>query len=306
MAGHNPSNVTGSDGIADSDVRVVQSILPDGASTSANQISGGQKTQIVGSNGLSANVNNQGQLETHLSAPIVFGGTMTVTATDLDIRNLANATDSVAIYGSDDGGTTKRIILTSASGAITETNSSTIAEDTTSIDGKITACNTGAVVIASGTITTVPANNITDATYIGDIKFGEALPAGTAAIGSITNTALIGPGNPVVDSYSNATISAAANTANQSLIAAPGASKQIWVFGINFTAGTGDGSASFQDEDDTAISGVMPFAQNGGMVVAPSGNFSMPLWKVATNKALEVDTVTCDIKGSIQYAIISV
>jgi len=30
-----------------------------------------------------------------------------------------------------------------------------------------------------------PANNITDGTYIGDIKFGEALPAGTAAIGKL-------------------------------------------------------------------------------------------------------------------------
>lgn len=30
-----------------------------------------------------------------------------------------------------------------------------------------------------------PANDITDATYIGDIKFGESLPAGTAAIGKL-------------------------------------------------------------------------------------------------------------------------
>ncbi len=149
-----------------------------------------------------------------------------------------------------------------------------------------------------------------------------ALPAGTNAIGklaansgvdigdvdvtSVANASLNGPAEPTIDSYTQASISASADTANQSLIAAPGASKQIWVYGINFTVGTGDGSASFQDEDDTAISGVMPFAQNGGMVVSPSGNFAMPFWKVATNKALEVDTVTCDIKGSIQYAIVSV
>lgn len=119
-------------------------------------------------------------------------------------------------------------------------------------------------------------------------------------------SSIIGPAIPVIDSYVNAAISAAANTANQSLIAAPGANKQIWVYGINFTLDTAAGSASFQDEDDTAISGVMAFAANGGMAVSPSGNFSMPLWKVATNKALEVDTVTCGIKGSIQYAIVSV
>ena len=31
----------------------------------------------------------------------------------------------------------------------------------------------------------VPASDITDATYIGDIKFGEALPAGSALIGKV-------------------------------------------------------------------------------------------------------------------------
>ncbi len=40
-----------------------------------------------------------------------------------------------------------------ASGAITETNSAAILADTASLDTKITACNTGAVVVASGAIT---------------------------------------------------------------------------------------------------------------------------------------------------------
>lgn len=118
--------------------------------------------------------------------------------------------------------------------------------------------------------------------------------------------ALEGPGAPSVDSYTNAAISASADTADQSLVGAPGSNKQIWVYGIQFTVGTGDGSVSLQDEDNTAISGVMPFAENSGMMVPPSGNFAQPLWKVPTNKALEVDTVTCDIKGSIQYAIVDV
>jgi hypothetical protein len=41
-----------------------------------------------------------------------------VTATDLDIRNLSQSQDSVLIYGSDDGGTTKRVIKTDSGGAI--------------------------------------------------------------------------------------------------------------------------------------------------------------------------------------------
>lgn len=37
----------------------------------------------------------------------------------------------------------------------------------------------------AASLSVVPASNITDATYIGDIKFGEALPAGTNAIGKL-------------------------------------------------------------------------------------------------------------------------
>lgn len=108
-----------------------------------------------------------------------------------------------------------------------------------------------------------------------------------------------------IDSYTSAAVSAAANTANQQIVAAPGAGKQIWVYGIALTADTGSGSVSIQDEDDTAISGVMAVAANGEITMNPSGNFLMPWFKVATNKALELDTVTCGAKGVISYAIIS-
>ena len=118
--------------------------------------------------------------------------------------------------------------------------------------------------------------------------------------------AIIGAADPTVDSYADDPISTSANTANQQLVATPGASKQIWVYGIQYVVGTAAGTVSFQDSDDTAITGVMSHALNSGQSIPPSGNFSMPIWKVATNKALEVDTVTCDIEGSIQYAIISV
>ena len=167
-------------------------------------------------------------------------------------------------------GTTIKSIQTDASGNIVEANSATIAGDTTSLDGKVTACDTGAVVIAQST-------------------------------GSID-----GSGAPTIDSYADDPISAAANTANQSLIAAPGANKQIWVYAIHFLVDTAAGTVSFQDEDDTAITGVEAYALNSGLSQGPSGNFAMPIWKVATNKALEVDTVTCGIKGSISYAIVSV
>lgn len=98
-------------------------------------------------------------------------------------------------------------------------------------------------------------------------------------------------------------ISAAANTANQEIVAAPGAGKQIWVYGFQGGADTAAGSIAFQDEDDTALTGAIPIAQNGNIAVSPSGDWGMPLFKVATNKALEMDTVTCGFKGCLQYNI---
>lgn len=43
----------------------------------------------------------------------------------------------------------------------------------------------------AASLSVVPANNVTDATYIGDIKFGEALPAGSAIIGKVQPFAAI-------------------------------------------------------------------------------------------------------------------
>ncbi|MDZ4249978.1 MAG: hypothetical protein U0990_07800, partial [Candidatus Nanopelagicales bacterium] len=113
-----------------------------------------------------------------------------------------------------------------------------------------------------------------------------------------------GPGAPVIDSYQSIAINLAA-AANQSLVAAPGVSKQIWVYGLAFTVNVA-GTVSFQDEDDVALSGIMQVGITGGMVVAPSGNFAMPLWKLATNKALEVDVVTAELDGTLTYGVVSV
>ena len=71
------------------------------------------------------------------------------------------------------------------------------------------------------------------------------------------------------------------------------------------SADTADGSIAWQDESDTALSGIMPVAQNG-FLGARSDNFANPVMKVATNKALELDTVTCGFKGSISWIVVSV
>jgi hypothetical protein len=148
-----------------------------------------------------------------------------------------------------------------------------------------------------------------------------SLPAGTNAIGklsansgvdigdvdvtSIANGSINGPGAPTIDSYTHKAINLTTG-ANQ-VLASSAANKQIWVYGYQFTCGDAAGqTVSFQDEDDTALSGIMEFAQYGGASVSPSGNFAMPIWKLGTDKDLEVDITGGDVDGWIAYAVVSV
>jgi hypothetical protein len=118
-------------------------------------------------------------------------------------------------------------------------------------------------------------------------------------------TALEGPGNPVIDSYATVAINLTTG-ANQVLVSSA-ADKQIWVYGYAFTVGDAAGqTVSLQDEDDTALTGIMEFAQYGGISVPPSGNFAMPVFKLATDKDLEIDITGGDVDGWLAYAIVSV
>jgi len=65
----------------------------------------------------------------------VSAATVTVDATDLDIRDLTNASDSILIYGSDDGGTTKRVIETDSGGAVAIQDGG----NTITVDGAVNA-----------------------------------------------------------------------------------------------------------------------------------------------------------------------
>lgn len=123
--------------------------------------------------------------------------------------------------------------------------------------------------------------------------------------GSLTvdNTSIDGPGAPTIDSVQQFAINLTTG-ANQVLVSsAP--NKQIWVYAVTFTCSVA-GTVSFQDEDDTAITGIMDFAANSGLGIGASGNFAMPLWKLATDKDLEVDVVSANIDGWITYALVSV
>jgi len=140
-------------------------------------------------------------------------------------------------------------------------------------------------------------DNSTPVILWGDPSTHELLVQGFAG-GSIN-----GPGVPTIDSYTHLAINL--NAGSDQLLVSSAASKQIWVYGIGFVVSAA-GTVSFQDEDNAAITGIMPFAANSGMAISPSGNFAMPIWKLATNKDLEVDIVTSEVDGWLCYSLVSV
>ena len=136
---------------------------------------------------------------------------------------------------------------------------------------------------------------------------GDYAPLQVNALGGLyvafTSGSINGPAEPTIDSYTHASINLNAG-ANQVLVSsAP--SKQIWVYGIVYTCSV-DGTVSFQDELDVAITGIMDHAAKSGLGMPVSGNFAMPIWKLGTDKDLEVDVVTAAIDGFLDYAIVSV
>lgn len=165
-------------------------------------------------------------------------------------------------------------------------------------------------ILGSTIILGVNENNIPSPITVVDGRVQISDGGGSLTVdGTVTATlpaAVIGPGSPVVDSYFCAKIDLAASTANQEVVAAPGANKQIWVYGLGILLDTAAGTIKFHDSTPTDITGTMALSDEGGLVVAPSGNFSMPIWKCGTNKALQADTGAGTVDGWINGAIVSV
>lgn len=168
-------------------VDVLSSALPSGAATSAIQTDGSQKTQIVdGSGNVIGSTGNA--LDVNLKTPIT-----------VDVQ-LSQANDSVAVFGSDGAvnralktdpnGELQIDVLSSAlpSGASTEATLSTL-------NGKVTACNTGAVVISSSALPSGAATETTLAAVKTSVELiddcvgtdGAAAPTKAMVIAGVTS-----------------------------------------------------------------------------------------------------------------------
>lgn len=279
------------------DVDIASSVLPTGAATSANQTT--LIGHVDGIEGLlttiDADTGNLATIETNTDFGTVKGG-----GTETGALRVTLANNSTGVLSIDDNGSSITVDGT-VTANLSATDNSVLDSIDTSTQGIL--ADTAAIQTAVETI-----DNAIQGTEM-QVDVVAALPAGTNNIGDVDVASVprsqSGPGEPgtAVDSYTHAAINLSEGS-NQVLVSSA-ASKQIWVYGIGFTVSAA-GSVSFQDEDDTAITGVMPFAEKSGMTISPSGNFSMPIWKLATNKDLEVDIVTADVDGWIDYAIVSV
>lgn len=116
----------------------------------------------------------------------------------LNVNNNIAGADVSANTGNADA-TTQRVVLATDQPTISVTLSPT---DTVTVKGIVDALPTGnnnignvdivslpagnlGQQLSSASLSVTPATDITDATYIGDIKFGESLPSGTAIIGQV-------------------------------------------------------------------------------------------------------------------------
>lgn len=236
----------------------------------------------------------------------VVGGTVTTVSTVTNLAQMGGAALNMG-EGAIDTGTQRVTLATDDDGVA---HLATIAGDTTSLDGKVTACNTGAVVISSGSCTVDLGSN-NDVVCAGDtatdaVDSGNPVKVGGRAV-NIDGTA---PGTAVAEadradfitdvygrqcvetSHPNlwsATANYAAAQTDTELKATPGAGLSLYITDIIISNGPVAGNVKLVEDTASAVDilEVMYFAANGGAVLS----LKTPI-KLTANKNLGVTSVS--------------
>ena len=132
------------------DTGVMALVVRDDTLTTLTPVDGDYVPLRVGSTG-KLHVTDANITACNTGAVVISSGTVTTVSTVTNLAQMGGVAISLNEGALDTG--TQRVTLATDDDAVAHL--ATIAGDTTSMDGKITACNTGAVVISSGTITTV-------------------------------------------------------------------------------------------------------------------------------------------------------
>jgi len=155
--------------------------------------------------------------------------------------------------------------------AAIEVLQTTIAGDTTSLDSKVTACNTGAVVVASGTIT------------------AELSATDNAVLDSI----VINTARTPITNYGQAKLDHADVTTAQVLAAAV-ADEKFYITSLILSVAAA-GSYWIEDDDAAQITCKYTFAANGGMAI--SFPIDTPYKSTTANKGLKVKGSAAGVVG---------
>ncbi len=180
------------------------------------------------------------------------------------------------------------------SGLATEATLSTL-------NGKVTSCNTGAVVLAAGTasIGKLAANDGVD---IGNVDVA-SIAAGTNTVGHIFQSPQVGTAfvGTTTQNVATAIANVAASQTDSSLISASG-SKVIYVLGFQAVCGATATALTFNSKGagaGTAISPLYANGANGGISCTPQG---IPYFKTNAGEALTCTTGAGSTTGIIvQY-----
>lgn len=104
--------------------------------------------------------------------------------------------------------------------------------------------------------------------------------------------------------YSSAAIDAAKN-GTRDLIAAPGASKQLWVYGLIVGGSAAAGTFLLLDSTPTSKTGSIPLADNATIVWPVIDDPDKPYFKCASNTKLQVTlSANMDLDGIVIYRIV--
>lgn len=194
----------------------------------------------------------------------------------------------------DNVGGVEVVQVTAADLNCTEANSGTIAGDTTSIDGKITACDTGAVVVSSGAITETNSGAIKTAVELIDNAISGSemqvdvvtQPARDRLIDNVgvaiqtdtilSDTTALTPKFAVIN---------VATSGDNTLVAAVSA-KKIRVLSLTLVMGAATTVRFESGAAGTALTGQMEIAANSGLVLPfnPVGHF-----ETASNTLLNLE-----------------
>ena len=256
---------------------------------------------------------------TTLTPPAAITGFATETTLgtiDADTGNIATDTSTIA------GDTTSLDGKTPALGTAAMAASSpvTIASDDTLVTAIKTSVETLDNAIAGSEMQVdVVAELPTGTNSIGQVTANAgtnlntallALEAGGNLATLVTDSALVKKSlgtavAPTIDSYTSAVVDCAAG-ATTAVIATPGANKQLWIYGLYGRADTAAGLVTLKDSSATALTGDLAVSDEGAIDIAPSGNFAMPRFKLASDKGFSITTVGCSFDGVVSYAIVSV